>query len=205
MVELRAECFIFRLRRKKRMKIHRIVGLGLSCAMLVGAVFAADAVKSGPQVNDDVPGPFHPVNVTGAKAGKKNCLYCQNGANPVAVVFAREVTPEVTKLIKKLDQCTAKNDECKMGSYVVFLCDKEGLEKDLKALAEKEKLEKIILSIDNPAGPEDYKISKDAEVTVLLYTKHIVKSNHAFKKGELKDRDIEAIVKEVPKILPEKK
>jgi hypothetical protein len=188
------------------MKLLRTAGLSLSYAFLAGAVlFAAESLKSGPQVDEDVPGPFHPLNVTGVAAGKKNCLYCQNGNNPVAVVFAREVTPEVTKLIKKLDGCTAKNSECKMGSYVVFLSDKEGLEKDLKAMADDQKLEKIVLSIDNPAGPGEYKISKDADVTVLLYTKHTVKANHAFKKGELNDKCIEEIVKEVPKILPEKK
>ncbi|HTU19494.1 MAG TPA: hypothetical protein VMG10_15645 [Gemmataceae bacterium] len=186
------------------MKMHRIVGMSLASALLAGAVFAAGTVKSGPQVSEDVPGPFHPYNVTGKAAGKKNCLYCSNGSNPVAVVFAREVSPAVTTLIKKLDQCTAKNGDCRMGSYVVFLSDKEGLDKELKSLADKAKLEKIVLSIDNPAGPQEYKISKDADVTVLLYTKHIVKANHAFKKGELKDKDIEAIVKEVPKILPAK-
>jgi hypothetical protein len=187
------------------MKLHRIVGASLATALLVSAVFAAETLRSGPAVDENVPGPFHPYNVTGKAAGQKNCLYCQNGNNPVAVVFAREVTPQVTKLIKKLDECTAKNGECKMGSYVVFLNDKEGLDKELKAMADKEKLEHIVLSIDNPAGPQDYKISKDADVTVLLYTKHVVKSNHAYKKGELKEGDIDAIVKEVPKILPEKK
>lgn len=187
------------------MKMHRIIGMSLAGALLVSAVFAAETLVSGPQPNEDVPGPFHPYNVTGRAAGKKNCLYCQNGANPVAVVFAREVTPQVTKLIKRLDECTAKSSECRMGSYVVFLCDKEGLDKELKEMAEKEKLEHIVLSIDNPAGPQEYKISKDADVTVLLYTKHIVKSNRAFKRGDLKDADIESIVKEVPKILPQNK
>jgi hypothetical protein len=186
------------------MKLNRIVGMSLAGVLLVSAVFAAETLKSGPQVNEDVPGPFHPLNINGQAAGKKNCLYCQNGANPVAVVFAREVTPEVTKLIKKLDQCTAKNEGCKMGSYVVFLCDKEGLSRELKELADKEKFEHIVLSIDNPAGPQEYKICKDADVTVLLYTKHVVKANYAFKKGEMKDQDIETIVKDVPKILPEK-
>ena len=187
------------------MKMYRIAGLSLAGALLVSAVFAAETLKSGPQVDSDVPGPFHPLNVTGSAAGKKNCLYCQNGANPVAVVFAREVTPEVTKLIKKLDQCTAKNGECKMGSYVVFLCDKEGLSNELKQIADKEKIEHTVLSIDNPAGPQEYQICKDAEVTVLLYTKFKVKANYAFKKGELKQQDIDAIVKDVPKILPDKK
>jgi len=186
------------------MKLHRIVGMSLACMLLISAVFAAGTVQSGPRTNEDVPGPFHPYNVTGSAAGKKNCLYCQNGSNPVAVVFAREVNPQVSKLIKKLDECTAKNGECRMGSYVVFLNDKEGLDKELKGLADKTKLQKIVLSIDNPAGPEEYKISKDANVTVLLYTKHVVKANHAFKKGELKDKDIETILKDVSKILPAK-
>jgi hypothetical protein len=187
------------------MKKHRIAGLSLAATLLVGAVFAAERLQSGPQVNEDVPGPFHPYNVTGQAAGKKNCLYCQNGANPVAVVFARESSPQVTKLIKKLDECTTKNADCRMGSYVVFLCDKEGLDKELKEMADKAKLKQIVLSIDNPAGPQEYKISKDSDVTVLLYTKHIVKSNYAYKKGELKEQDIETIVKDVTKILPEKK
>jgi len=187
------------------MKMHRIVGLSMGFALLTGALFAAETVKSGPQVNERVPGPFHPLNVTGEAAGKKNCLYCQNGPNPVAVVFAREATPEVAKLIKKLDACTAKHTACSMGSYVVFLSDKEGLEKELQAMADKAGLKQIVLSIDNPAGPEKYKISKGADVTVLLYTEHTVKANYAFKKGELKDKDIDSIAGDVGKILPEKK
>jgi hypothetical protein len=186
------------------MKMHRIVGLSLSCALFAGAVFAAEALKSGPQVNEEVPGPFHPVNVTGAKAGERHCLYCQNGNNPVAMIFAREASPEVAKLIKKVDACTAKHSDCKMGSFVVFLSDKEGLDKELKAMADKEDLKKIILSIDNPAGPQKYNVSKDADITVVLYVDHTVKANYAFKKGELKDNDIEAITKDVKKILPEK-
>jgi hypothetical protein len=79
------------------MKLHRIVSVSLAGVLLVSAAFAAESLKSGPQVNEDVPGPFHPLNINGKAAGRKNCLYCQNGANPVAVVFAREVTPEVTR------------------------------------------------------------------------------------------------------------
>jgi hypothetical protein len=38
----------------------------------------------------------------------------------------------------------------------------------------------------------------------VLYTDHTVKANYAFKKGELKDKDIDAITKDVSKILPQK-
>ena len=186
------------------MKMHRIVGLSLSCALFAGAVFAAEALKSGPQVNEEVPGPFHPVNVTGAKAGERNCLYCQNGSNPVAMIFARESSTEVAKLIKKVDDCTAKHGDCKMGSFVVFLSDKEGLDKELKAMADKEDLKKIVLSIDNPAGPQKYNVSREADVTVVLYVDHKVKANYAFKKGELKEKNIDTVLKDVSKIVPAK-
>jgi hypothetical protein len=186
------------------MKTHRIAaGLGLAFVLLAGTVLADGKLKSGPQPGQDVPGPFTPLNVTGSSAGEKHCLYCENGQNPVAMVFARELTPEVAKLLKKLDGCTVKNSGCDMGSFVVFLNDQEGLDKKLKSLANKENLKKLVLSIEaNTAGPEKYHINKSADVTVVLYTNRVVKANHAFKKGELKDGDINTIVKDVTKITP---
>jgi hypothetical protein len=163
-----------------------------ACAVAVIAVagsFAAENIKSGPQVGQTVPGPFHPLNINGAAAGQKNCLYCQNGANPVAMVFARSNSPELVALLKKLDACTVKNG---------------GATDELKDLARKEEFKKLILSVDNPAGPKSYKVAKDAEVTVVLYTDHMVKANYAFKKGELKAKAIDKIVADVSKILPER-
>ena len=169
-------------------------------SLFLAAVVAEEPVKSGPQVGQDVPGPFHPLNVTGAQAGKKNCLYCQNGAAPVAVVFARRLTPSVTKLIKKIDAATAENKKAGMGSFVVFLSNDEDLTKNLQALASKEKINNTILSIDNPAGPEQYRIAKDADVTVLLYKEFTVRSNCAFRAGELNEKGISRILSDMPKI-----
>jgi hypothetical protein len=118
------------------------------------------------------------------------------------VVFAREITDGLTGLVKKLDAATAKNSDCSMGCFVVLLSDNEGLEQKLKSMAEKENLKKTVLTIDNPAGPRGYNLAKDADVTVLLYTRKTVKVNHAFKKGELKEKDVDQIVAEVSKILP---
>jgi hypothetical protein len=181
----------------------RLFAAALAAAVLALPVSAGE-LKSGPQAGEKVPGPFHPVNVTGEHKGEKFCLFCVNGENPVAMVFARESSPELTKLIKKLDEATAKNKEASMGSFVVFLSDKDGLDKELAATAEKNKIEKTVLSIDNPAGPKGYEVAKDADVTVVLYVDRKVKANHAFKKGELKDADIDTIVKDIPKILPTK-
>jgi hypothetical protein len=186
------------------MNLHRIVVLGLALALFAGVAVAEKKAKltSGPQVGEDLPGPFHPLNVTGKAAGKKNCLFCSNGDNPVAMVFAREATPEVAKLLKKLDTCTGKHSDCKMGSFAVFCSDSESLKDNLEKMAKDSELKKLVLSIDNPAGPEGYNVSKDAEVTVILYSKRNAKANFAFKKGELKDKDIDTIVSSVSKILP---
>ena len=55
------------------MKGRIAVGASVALALLVGSVLAADAFKSGPQVGSKVPGPFNPLNVTGASAGQKVC------------------------------------------------------------------------------------------------------------------------------------
>lgn len=47
------------------------MGVGFA-VLMVGTALAAE-FKSGPQVGDSI-SPFHPLNVTGESAGKKNCL-----------------------------------------------------------------------------------------------------------------------------------
>ena len=112
----------------------------------------------------------------------------------------------MTSLVKKIDDATNSNKDARMGSFVVVLADdKDKMETELKKMAEKEGLKKIVLTIDSTPGPTGYNIAKDADVTVLLYVKGTVKKNFAFKKGELTDAKIDEVLKEVPSILPEKK
>ncbi|MFN4259926.1 MAG: hypothetical protein ACK4RK_11590 [Gemmataceae bacterium] len=119
------------------------------------------------------------------------------------MIFAREISDPLTSLVKKIDAATADNSSCRMGSFVVFCSDDEDLEDKLKSLAAKEGLKDIVLSIDNPSGPPQYKVAKDADVTVVLYNKRKVAANYAFKKGELKEADIAKIVGDLKKILPD--
>jgi len=120
------------------------------------------------------------------------------------MIFAREITDDLTSLVKKIDAETGKNKSARMGSFVVFLSNDEGMEEKLKDLVKKEGLKHTILTLDNPAGPRGYNITKEADITVVLYSNREVKANHAFKKGEFKGKDVEAVVKDVPKILPSK-
>ena len=118
------------------------------------------------------------------------------------MIFAREVSDNLTSLVKKVNKATVDNSKARMGSFVVFCNDDEKLENQLKELAKKEKINKTVLTIvDNKAGPSGYNFDPKADVTVVLYVGRQVKANHTFKKGELKDKDITAIMEDLPKIL----
>jgi hypothetical protein len=119
------------------------------------------------------------------------------------MIFAREITDPLTSLVKKIDAVNQKEGK-KMMSFVVFLNDKEGIEKELKELATKENLKQTVLAKDSPAGPKGYDVAKDADVTVVLYVNRNVKSNHAFKKGELNQKAVDEILADMPKILEKK-
>jgi hypothetical protein len=186
------------------MKRHVIVAAAVLCVVALAGVAVSQEkgqLVSGPQVGKDVPGPFHPLNVNGRSAGKKNCLYCEYGNAPVVMVFARESSPAVTNLVKKIDQCTVKHAKEELNSCVIFLNDAEELPKQLKALVEKEGIKTTVLAVDNRQGPEDYKIAKDADVTVLVYTDRNVRANRAFRRGELNEQQVEQVLTDVRKML----
>lgn len=118
------------------------------------------------------------------------------------LVFARQLDGTLTSLVKKIDEATVKNSSCDMGSGVIFLNDEEGFDKKLKEFAKKEGIKETVLAIESPGGPRGYNIPKEADVTVILYTKRNVKVNHAFKKGEFTDAQIEKVLADLKKILP---
>src|SRR5262252_8085355 len=114
------------------------------------------------------------------------------------MVFARDVSDNLTSLVKKLDKAAA-GSKGKMGAFVVFCNDDERLEEKLKELAKKEKLEQVVLAIDSKkSGPYD-NFAAEADVSVMLYVKRKVKVNYSFRKGETKARQIDAVLADLPK------
>jgi hypothetical protein len=90
-----------------------------------------------------------------------------------------------------------------MKSFVVLLTnDPDADEAKLEALAKKHNIKAVPLTMfDGVAGPAKYKISKDAETTVLLWKGLSVKANHAFAKGKFKKESTVAVLKDLDKIL----
>lgn len=118
-------------------------------------------------------------------------------------IFAREITDELTSLVKQIDKAVGKNEKQKMAAFVVFLSDDpDATEPKLKALAEKHGIKNVPLTIfDGTAGPPRYKIAKDAAVTVMMWRGFKVSSNHAFAKGKLDKSGIKKVVASTSKIL----
>jgi hypothetical protein len=117
-------------------------------------------------------------------------------------VFAREITAPLTGLVKEIDKAVAANKDAKLASFVVFLTDKrEALEPKVNELAKKENISNVPLTIvEGVAGPEKYKVAKDAEVTVILYSKGETKANFSYEKGKLDEKATKEIVAAIPKI-----
>jgi hypothetical protein len=112
----------------------------------------------------------------------------------------------LTGLVKKIDAATSEHKDAHMGSFVVFCGDAKKLEKEAKALADNEHVSHTIVTVyDGAAGPSAYKLAKDADVTVLLYSKRTVKASYGFREGELTSADVDRIVADLVKILPEPK
>lgn len=108
----------------------------------------------------------------------------------------------MTSLVKKLDDATLANKGIKMGSFLILLSDDDKQEEALTKLAEKQKIKKLVLCTDNSNGPPKWKIDKDADVTVVLYTKNTVVESFAFGKGKLDDKAIDKVVAGVEGIKP---
>jgi CTP:molybdopterin cytidylyltransferase MocA len=121
----------------------------------------------------------------------------------VVNVLTREITDNLTSLVKQLDKIVVANSSKKMAAFVVHLTDDpDASEATLKALAKKHKIKKTPLTnFDGLAGPPVYNIAKDADVTVMMWVGGTVKVNIVLKKGELTKKKIKEIVANTSKIL----
>jgi hypothetical protein len=181
--------------------MNRFLFPALALLASAGLVVAAE-VKSGLDAGAS-PAAFNVKDITGPSAGKSLCYRCQYGARPVTVVFTREITEEVGNLVKEIDTKVGENKDKKMAAFVVLLTDDaDAGAKQLTKLAEEKKITNTPLTIyDGSAGPEKYKISKDAAVNVMMWNKMRVQVNQAFGAGKLTKEDVSKVAGETRKIL----
>jgi len=115
-------------------------------------------------------------------------------------VFARKTSEPLASLVKQIDKKIGENASLK--SFVVIMTkDGDSTREALKKLAKETSVKNVPLTmIGEIDGPPDYEIAKDSDFTVLMWNQGSVKVNHGYK-GDLTDKDIEAIVSDIPKLL----
>jgi hypothetical protein len=177
---------------------------GLLLLLFGNLTVAADPLKSGPPVGAELPGTFEPVNITGPNAGDKTCIFCEYEERPVVLVFARETSDALTRLLRRLDAATAKHQSARLASSMVWLTTDAELPKRVRAIAEKERIQHTTLRTYKPEGPKGYGVAQEADITVVLFTDRVVKATHAFRKGELTDGAIDNVMGDISKIVPAK-
>jgi hypothetical protein len=171
-------------------------------ALFSTALLAAD-LKSGLQPGQPIPA-FDVVKCTsvddGVKEGTQLCYRCKYGTRPMAIVFTRDSGEQVAKLAAKLDSSVAKNSEKQFKAFVNIMgSNRDDLEASAKSFGAKNKLANVpvVVPVEFENGPDNYGVNPKADVTVMLAVGGKVEASHAFAKGELNDKAIDAILADV--------
>jgi hypothetical protein len=152
------------------------------------------------------PGPYSFLVATGPQRGQSTCYICETEDRPAVVVFARTPNAGLGKLVKSLDTAVNDNKGAEMKGWVTFLNKGDtGLEDKVIEWGREHAIKTMPLGLfDDADGPPSYKLARDADVTVLLFTKQKVVANFAFRAGELNDERIKEVMKAVPEIFGKK-
>lgn len=122
----------------------------------------------------------------------------------MSLVFARKLSDPLIALLQQLDRALAENKAADLrGWFVLLTPDRPVMEPRLDELAARHGLGALPLTIaENPQGPPNFRLHRDAEITVLLYRESKVVVNHAFRRGELNETRVAQVVRDLGKILP---
>src|SRR5205823_1693488 len=131
------------------------------------------------------PGPYSSLVSVGEQRGQSHCFICETEDRPAVIVFARGLSGPLAKLVRGLDQAVADHKAAGLRAWVTFLHDDQpAFDPQVVNWARKEALRNVPLSVfEDPGGPPAYRLSQEAEVTVLLFVKGRVVRNFAFRAG----------------------
>ena len=116
--------------------------------------------------------------------------------------FANAPTDALASLAKQLDKLVADNDSKKLAAVINFPGEANDENKaKIAEFAKKHNIQKVALTVTKDGAK--FKVSPDAEVTVMHYKGKEVKFNHAVAPGALNDAEVKKIVEGAKVILAE--
>jgi hypothetical protein len=181
------------------------------CCLMIGCTInstagADEPCKSGLREKQR-PGPYTALVSVGPQRGQQHCFICESGDRPVVIIFARQLSEPLGKLVGKLDKALTDHKVAELRAWVTFLAeDHVSLDPKVVQWSKKHATGNVPLGVfEDPVGPPTYLLAREADVTVLLSVKQKVIANFAFRAGELNDAAVGGIMNAVPKIVGEKK
>lgn len=170
---------------------------GMCLTLAIGLMMGADPCVSGVPVGKR-PGPYSFLVATGPQRGQQTCYICEQAEKPAVVVFARTLNEPLAKLLAAIDTEGMKKKETGFKVWLTQLTAKA----DLNAIAkfgQTKGLKNVPMgAFEDVDGPPAYKLTAEADVTVLLFVKEKVVANFAYRKGELTDDAVKAILAKMP-------
>jgi hypothetical protein len=153
------------------------------------------------------PGPYSAIVAVGTERGQSHCFICDTAEHPAVVIFARHLDDPLAKLVAGVDKLLADNKKAELRGWVTFLHeDQTAFDPQVVDWAKKHAIRNVPMAVfEDPVGPPTYKLSRDADVTIILFTKHKVVNNFAFRSGELTDERIADVLKAVPGLIEAEK
>jgi hypothetical protein len=159
---------------------------------------------------NNLPGPFHPFNVTGPRKGNFHCLVSEYDLEPVVMIVARdlELSEPFKDLLKRLDNAIAKNPAVRLRGFVVLLSDalpdvvqnddkREELAAKLEDAAKGLELKHVVLCLDSKSDLEKYALDESAAATVVLYHKLKVVAHWPLSRQDLTAAKVQEIMTQV--------
>jgi hypothetical protein len=185
---------------------QRALALVLACLGVLGTASAADGPCVSGLKPGQRPGPYAAVVSLGPNRGQLHCFICETADNPAAVVFARQMSDPLGKLVQGFDKAVVAHKAAGLRSWVTFLsADQSALDPQVVKWGKRHGLSNVSLAVfEDPDGPPSYRLARDADVTVLLFVKQKVVRNFAFRAGELNDKKVAEVLKALPEVTGKK-
>ena len=137
----------------------------------------------------------------GVSVGDELCYRCKNKSRPQVVVFAHEVNDKTAMLIQKLDQAMTEHADDQLRVFVNVLDSDAGkAEMKAKEMASATGAKHVPFVVPSDSmGPRNYRLAKDAAVTITLANDSTVKKNISV--SDASELDIDMVMGEVKRML----
>ena len=209
---------------RRLLPLTAVLGVLATCVAAQQPAPKAPATKdagkgAGPLVpGQNLPGPFHPFNVTGPYANHFHCPVSDHNLDPGVLIFTRDLTvsPPLRKLLSGLDAAIDKNPATRLAGTVTFLSDdlpnvvedddkRDELKAKVQEIANSLALKHVVLSLDSRPDVAKYLREENVAVTVVLYKKFQIVASHALPRDKVTDAAVQQILGEIASQLGAKK